>query len=449
MDNYALTSVDCTAVAEGGGAGSSTTTVSGATTTIHLVANEHVTCVYVNTYQEPNGGLTIDKITRGGVGRFGYTIAPSGGGAARHAAATTVDPGVPATATPSTPDLRPGDYTITESSPTTDLGRWQTMRITCDGVRENAGEPANVTIRTGETSNCEFVNVFIPAGLISLSKLTTGSTGTVQFAIEARTGSAHQYSQHATTVSEGVAADATPNRPADATDHLHLGHYVIVEQAPPSDDPDSWALQYVECNGQIVPFDRGAISVVLTASHPSLHCLFADHFTAQPPPSPGPAPNPPTPPSPPNPNTPTYPISNVSVTKEALAPFAVPGEPISFRVAVHNGGPNTAANVVLADKPASKATIVSARPSAGTCHLGKIVVCRLGNINAGATVTVLVKLIPESDTTPFVNRAVVGGATGEASLANNVAHTTIRVIRAPAHPIACSSGVDPVARAAC
>jgi len=31
-----------------------------ATASIHLVADEHVTCVYTNTYQEPSGGLTID-----------------------------------------------------------------------------------------------------------------------------------------------------------------------------------------------------------------------------------------------------------------------------------------------------------------------------------------------------------------------------------------------------
>jgi uncharacterized repeat protein (TIGR01451 family) len=453
VPNY-VTSVDCTAHTATGGAGMSTSTIAGSTTSIHLVAAEHVTCVYTNTYQQPSGGLTIDKITRGGVGRFGYTVSPSGVGEKRRAVATTEHPGVPAAAKPSLAALRPGDYTISERSATTDLGRWRTVRVTCDGANQKPGEPVHVTVHSGQTSACVFVNVFIPAGSISLAKVTTGSTGMVKFQIASGSGPAQQFSQHATTTSEGVAADAQPDRPSDATDHVRLGRYSIAEQAPPSEDPDSWALQYVECDGQLVPFDRGAISVTLTPAHPSVHCVFDDHFTPQPsptPPSPTPPlpPNPPTPPSPPQGNASTYPTSNLSVTKQALDPFAVEGEPVTFRIAVHNGGPDTAANAVLADKPASKATIVYARPSAGQCQTGKIVICRLGNINAGATVVIMVRLTPETTATPFVNRVVVGGATAESSLANNVARSTVRVITPPRHPVACGSRVAPVARVAC
>lgn len=48
VDGYALSWVRCTAVGEGGGPPDSTFTVVGATTAIHLVAGEHVTCVYTN-----------------------------------------------------------------------------------------------------------------------------------------------------------------------------------------------------------------------------------------------------------------------------------------------------------------------------------------------------------------------------------------------------------------
>jgi hypothetical protein len=61
----------------------------------------------------------------------------------------------------------------------------------------------------------------------------------------------------------------------------------------------------------------------------------------------------------------------------------------------------------------------------------------------------MVRLIPETTATPFVNRAVVGGATAESTLANNLSHSTIRVITPPAHPIACPSRLAPVAHAAC
>jgi uncharacterized repeat protein (TIGR01451 family) len=137
------------------------------------------------------------------------------------------------------------------------------------------------------------------------------------------------------------------------------------------------------------------------------------------------------------------------VTKIALSPFAVEGMPLSYRISVHNNGPDTAANVVLADKPASKATIVSVHPSTGQCAVGKFVVCRLGNINAGATVRIMVTLIPETTESPFINRAVAGGSTAESTLANNLARSTLRLIHAPVSPVACPSRVSPTAHPAC
>jgi hypothetical protein len=134
VQGFRLTGVRCTATAPGGGPGSSTTTVDGATTSIHLVADEHVTCVYTNTYQPSSGGLTIYKLTHGGVGTFGYEVTPNGGGAVHHTVATTTVPLVPVAADPSMQDLAPGGYTITERSPSTDQGRWQTVSIRCDGV---------------------------------------------------------------------------------------------------------------------------------------------------------------------------------------------------------------------------------------------------------------------------------------------------------------------------
>jgi uncharacterized repeat protein (TIGR01451 family) len=445
VDNYVLSSVDCTAATPSGGAGASTFTVRGSTTTINLVATEHVTCVYTNTYQQPTGGLTIDKITRGGVGRFGYTVAPAGGGAARHSAATTTHPGVPESAQPALTGLPPGQYTITETSPTSDAGRWRTVKVTCDGVKRKAGQPVHVTVRSGQTTECSFLNVFIPSGSISLGKITTGHIGIVSFLVAAHTRPPRQYHQTAITTHEGVVANAIPDGPANAANHVRLGRYVIVEQAAPSENPQNWTLQYVQCNGQLVPFNRGAIVVTLTPAEPSVRCVFTDHFT----PNPAPPPTPPEPPSPePNPDVPTYATTDLSVTKVALAPIAVEGQPVSYRIAVHNNGPDTAASVVLVDKPASKATIVSVRPSTGQCVVGTLVVCRLGNIKADATVTVMVTVIPETPASPFINRAVVGGATAESTLTNNLSHATIRILPAT-NPLACPARIAPVAHPAC
>jgi hypothetical protein len=191
-----------------------------------------------------------------------------------------------------------------------------------------------VTIRSGHASSCVFVNDFVPAGSISLAKITRGATGNVLFGIGRRTGAPAQYLQRATTLAEGVAADATPLSPSDATDHLRLGRYVIVEQSPPSDTPDGWALDAVVCNGQLVPFDRGGITVTLTAQTPSVHCVFSDSFSSHPEPPPPPPPIPPTPPTRPTPPTPTppappvpvppYPVSDLTVAKRALTPGAPP-----------------------------------------------------------------------------------------------------------------------------
>jgi hypothetical protein len=103
---------------------------------------------------------------------------------------------------------------------------------------------------------------------------------------------------------------------------------------------------------------------------------------------------------------------------------------------------------VLVDQPRSKAKIVSVRPSTGQCTVGKLVVCRLGNINAGATVRIMLTLIPETTDSPFINRAVAGGSTAESDLANNISHATIRILPATT-PVACPSRVSPTAHPAC
>jgi len=42
------------------------------------------------------------------------------------------------------------------------------------------------------------------------------------------------------------------------------------------------------------------------------------------------------------------------VAKQALDPFAVAGQPVTYRITVHDDGPDTAADAVLVDQPRSK-----------------------------------------------------------------------------------------------
>ena len=213
--------------------GKSTVDVVGATANIHLVASEHVTCTYTNTYVPPPGGLVIYKVTRGGVGTFDYTVTPEAGGAAQDVSATTTDQGVPATAEPSLGSLAPGTYKISEKAPDSAAGHWRAVSVDCNGEREHVNGDVTVTITSDQSSTCTFFNRFIPAGSISISKISQGATGTFTFLVGLRdTESAMQYTQRATTKAEGKPADAVPDTPLDATNHLKLGRYIIVEQFP-------------------------------------------------------------------------------------------------------------------------------------------------------------------------------------------------------------------------
>ena len=438
--DYKLTSIHCTATAAGGGPGQSTSTITGATTSIGLVAGEHVTCVYSNEYVPPQGGLTIEKVSRGGIGSFGYTVQPSGGGATHRVRATTTIAGVPAAAQPALPGLAPGAYTIRERVPITPDGRWRSVRVRCNGVRQSATRPVHVDIRSGQTTTCTFVNEFIPRGSISIAKITYAATGTASFLVSTRTGPPAQFLQHATTTTAGEPAGAVPATPADATGHLRLGPYLITEQSPPGLPADGWALTAVDCNGILQPFDSGTVAVQLTRHQPGVHCEFSDTFTDPPPPIPPEPPTPPTPPTPPPKPpkppvvTPAYALSDLAVTKQTSSAIAIRGHAVSYRLTVKNHGPDPAERVALADQPLGQAVITGVHTPVGGCRLSPHIVCQLGTLKAGHSVVVIVRLIPTGRASHFTNRAVVGTATRERTLANNVASATIRVIVPPPTP---------------
>jgi uncharacterized repeat protein (TIGR01451 family) len=257
-----------------------------------------------------------------------------------------------------------------------------------------------------------------------------------------------QYHQSTTTTRQGVAVDATANNRPDSTKHLPFGLYVMRQQAPLGVLHGHWTLVAVRCNGRFVAFSRGVAKIALTLKHPVEHCVFIDLFVHQPAPPPPPPPAPPSPPGPTPPAPDVYPMTDLSVTKHALKSVVAEGAPVTFRITVHNNGPDPAANVVLADKPQEQAKIVYVHPSTGQCTIGQLVICRLGNLAPRATATIMVQLIPDTTDPDFTNRAVIGSGTTEATLANNLSQATIRIV-APSSPVACPSRVSPTARPAC
>jgi len=440
--NYQLAGVSCHAEAAGGGPGASTSDVSRATVSIHLVAGEHVTCVYTNRYVPPSGGLTIRKLTTGAVGKFGYTVTPvSGHGRIHHVTATTTQPNVAVDAQPSLVALAPGRYRISESSPVSSGGDWRLVQVRCAG--RSTARPVEVDIPSGGAVACTFINAFVAKGSISLAKITEGGTGTASFLVFPVHGSAAQYRQSATTTTPGVPAGATPDTTADATDHLRLGAYWIVEQPPAGGPAGGWTLTAVRCAGVLVPFAQGAVEVVLTHAHPRLRCVYTDSFSATPPPPPPPVKPPPVEPPPAPvfpvvPGQPAYQLSDLVVTKKASASIVTRGDVVGYRITVKNRGPNPAQRVVLGDQPLGHAPIVSVHTSAGHCkaRLRTIVpiTCGLGTIQPGGKVTVTVRLRVETAASHFTNAAVAGTATQEQTLANNLARARVTVRRPPTPP---------------
>jgi hypothetical protein len=450
--NYQLQGLSCSAQAPGGGPGSSTVDVSGATAAIHLVASEHVTCVYTNRYVPPPGGLTIRKVSRGGIGQFAYTVTPVSGGDVHHADATTTEPDVAVDAQPSPLSLSPGRYRINEQVPASPAGRWHPRSVDCTGVTESTHRPVEVDVSSGAAVTCTFVNAFVPRGSISIAKTTEGAAGTATFLVTPMHGAPAQYLQSATTTASGVAAITVPHTAADATDHLRLGSYRIVEQLPTSSPPGGWTITAVECNGRLEPFAQGTVDVTLTASDPDVHCLYIDTFSATPlPPAPEPINPPPVvpPPNPPPPSVgpepifpdipfrPEYHLSDLVVTKHPSAPIVTRGDVVGFRITVKNRGPDPAQRVVLGDKDLGAAIVLVARTSAGPCRLRPDITCQLGTINRGRMVTVTVRIRVETRRSTLTNTAVAGTATQDQTFAHNVARARVivRPRRRPPPPL--------------
>jgi uncharacterized repeat protein (TIGR01451 family) len=98
--------------------------------------------------------------------------------------------------------------------------------------------------------------------------------------------------------------------------------------------------------------------------------------------------------------------ADVRVTKVPGATTVNVGQPFAYTITATNGGPGSAASVVVTDTPDPDLEVVSAVPSQGSCSATAPLRCDLGTLAAGASATVVVTV-----------RAVAPGpaATGEAA----------------------------------
>ena len=263
--------------------------------TVNLAPSDLAACVYTNVRNVVD--LTVLKQTIGGVGSFNFTVTPPAGVPIALSASTTTE-GVPAeacTSAPATchvvdnPATLPADYTVVEMVPAPDsTGSWAVTAFDCNGTAGPVSATQTIHVTTAlETLACTFTNTFTPTGSITITKTTTGGTGTTEFSIvpvpavgESETVDP-VYS--ATTTSPGIAVTATKISGDYSLGSLTIGKYSIVESGPENTIAGSWVPQAINCNGTFSTTTSSDVLVTLTSADPHVTCSFTNLFTATPP----------------------------------------------------------------------------------------------------------------------------------------------------------------------
>jgi hypothetical protein len=383
---------------------------------IDLGADDLVTCTFTDEYSPPSQGLTIRKVTEGGVGAFDFTVKQVGGGSEERETAVTDREGVAVDATPSPLDLDPGRYRIVEELPNEDTGSWAVRQVECGGQEAPVVDGGiEVAVRSGATESCTFTNQFTPYGRIEISKVTRGGYGTTGFEVESAADPAVTFQSQATTTADGDAVKAE----GDASDHLELGRYTITE-SPPAPGEGQWELVEVSCDGRIVPFAQGRVELTLTTDDPHRHCTFVNRLRAR---------------AEPRLPTPQRPdegaVADLVVTKRLLTSRPEAGETIEYELRVKNEGRGDAGAAVIVDQPLGPARLVFARPDRGSCAESLPVTCALGTLDAGETATVRVGIISPRPGL-LVNRTVAGTTSNDQGIAG--AHAEARAKLRPSRP---------------
>lgn len=423
---WALAGRECDVEGPNGTAGTSTaeTNLPGQEVSIRLVSGDTVTCTFTdNNLPPPPGKLLLSKVTAGGTGRFGFTVAREDGqGDPIRTSATTEDQDEPAEVKAGLIDLKPGvSYVITETVPRVRGGRWVPRAATCSTLQRTRSrrQSRSITVKvdSGEGIACTFGNRFVPRGSIAIAKTTRGRAGTAGFVITPARATSRQYFKSATTDRDNGTAIAT----GDSTRRLRLGEYVIQETDITPEGDGRWTLLAVTCGGRLRAFQQGQTTVELTREHPRAACRFINGFTPDAPPLPDPTP--PTPqPSPLPPDA----QPDLVLTKRAVRGTVRFGEIARFAITVRNAGDAAAEQVIVADGPGENAQLASARASQGGCGERTPLICRIGLLGPGERATVRVR-VRATGAPRITNLAVVGSATREAALANNVARARVRV----------------------
>jgi uncharacterized repeat protein (TIGR01451 family) len=130
------------------------------------------------------------------------------------------------------------------------------------------------------------------------------------------------------------------------------------------------------------------------------------------------------------------PVSDLVIRKQVDRRVALRGQRITYTITVTNRGPDAATNVRVTDVPALPVRVqtVSIHPGQGHCQTGPPITCTLGNLRAGAHITITIIAVARVAGRQ-TNTAAVSSESRDPHPRNNVAAATTRILtHAPPPP---------------
>ncbi len=118
--------------------------------------------------------------------------------------------------------------------------------------------------------------------------------------------------------------------------------------------------------------------------------------------------------------------ADLAVTMTDSPDPATFGADLTYSITVANRGESTATNVRLNDQLPPGSTFVSATPSQGSCGGTSAITCNLGNVNEGASATLIIVIKPPANRS-ITNTANVVANEPDPNLTNNTATETTTV----------------------
>ncbi len=137
-------------------------------------------------------------------------------------------------------------------------------------------------ITAGRGAVCTFTNRLDRPGRIRINAVSIGGVDTARYSVSPALVPKDVRRQSATTTRqvEPAAASGQP------TDQLQFGRYVLQQSAAYADEGEVWSLIAVTCNGRVVPFEQGRVSVRISEDTPLQRCTFINLRQRQPGPPP-------------------------------------------------------------------------------------------------------------------------------------------------------------------